>query len=78
MAENDLASKALQTHQIQKSQKSQQSEQSQGKKPNSSMSERSGFLRGRLRIDKNAVSIPVDSLLFPIIAFAGIVGANGL
>jgi hypothetical protein len=42
------------------------------------MSERSGFLRGRLRIDKNAVSIPVDSLLFPIIAFAGIVGANGL
>ena len=26
----------------------------------------------------NAVSIPVDSLLFPIIAFAGVVGAQGL
>jgi len=26
----------------------------------------------------NAVSIPVDSLIFPIIAFAGVVGADGL
>jgi hypothetical protein len=33
MVENDLASRALQTHQIQKN---QQSGQSQGKKPNSS------------------------------------------
>jgi uncharacterized PurR-regulated membrane protein YhhQ (DUF165 family) len=26
----------------------------------------------------NSISIPVDSLLFPIIAFAGVVGAEGL
>jgi len=78
MAENDLASRAPQTRQIPHSEQSGQNEQSvqsQSGNPNSSTPERSGFLGGRLRIDKTQATIILCGL-YLFFSLAGNIAAT--